>query len=117
MFGKGTIKQEDIPLVEHNWVGLARYRLNAHEETDPSVVKGTNEYAIVSTIITAKQLSLNYYADVAGPTPDSPLVDVPVGDVLLQEADEAGDASPQWGLDLVFDECNINYGPWANRQR
>ncbi|CAG8645156.1 2250_t:CDS:10, partial [Gigaspora margarita] len=28
-----------------------------------------------------------------------------------------GDLSPEWGVDLTFTQAQINYGPWADRQR
>ncbi|CAG8472716.1 9921_t:CDS:10 [Diversispora eburnea] len=71
------------------------------------------EYAKVPTILTCFLLEMTYYVDVAGKVPSEP--------ILITNPDEIeignGDLSPEWGIDLVFENVQINYGPWADRQR
>ncbi|RHZ51053.1 hypothetical protein Glove_485g16 [Diversispora epigaea] len=72
-----------------------------------------SEYAKVPTILTCLLLEMTYYADVAGKVPSEP--------GLITNPDEIdignGDLSPEWGMDLIFTNVQINYGPWADRQR
>ncbi|CAI2166467.1 8487_t:CDS:10 [Funneliformis geosporum] len=73
----------------------------------------SDEYAKVSTILTCPLLEMTYYADVVGKVPRNP---IPITD--SEEIDIGnGDLSPEWGVDLVFTGVQLDYGPWADRQR
>ncbi|CAG8439893.1 14436_t:CDS:10 [Funneliformis mosseae] len=85
------------------WHGLPRYPF----------YKVSDEYAKVSTILTCDFLEMIYYADVVGKVPRNP---IPITD--SEEIDIGnGDLSPEWGVDLMFTRVQLDYGPWADRQR
>ncbi|CAG8634606.1 24795_t:CDS:10, partial [Dentiscutata erythropus] len=86
------------------WHGLPRYPYATYlfltyrtEELDNKGVV-TDEYAKVSTVLDCS---------------------VPLTPVLNAEEIDIGngDLSPEWGVDLNFTGAQINYGPWADRQR
>ncbi|CAG8494033.1 15222_t:CDS:10, partial [Acaulospora morrowiae] len=72
-----------------------------------------DEYAKVSTILACPLLHMNYYADVAGKVPREA-----ISIANTEEIDVGnGDFSPEWGIDLIFTNVQVDYGPWADRQR
>ncbi|KAF0369743.1 fermentation associated protein [Gigaspora margarita] len=89
------------------WHGLPRYRT---EETDNKCIL-TDEYAKVSTVLDCLLMEMTYYADVPGRVPQTPILSAEEVDI------GNGDLSPEWGVDLTFTQAQINYGPWADRQR
>ncbi|RIA94532.1 hypothetical protein C1645_873391 [Glomus cerebriforme] len=92
------------------WHGLPRYRADDELNNKDNV---TDEYAKVSTILVCHFLEMTYYADVAGKVPRVP---IPITD--SEEIDIGnGDLSPEWGVELVFTGVQLDYGPWADRQR
>ena len=100
--------------LEHDkvWKGLARYR---QEDTSaPSSHKREEwEYAKVTTLLRATALDVTYYADSPGIVPDPSTVDI------IDYNDDYGNISPppEYGVDVVLHGGEINYGPWADRQR
>ena len=72
----------------------------------------TLEYAVDRKILETRVLELTYYVDSAGYVPQS------LSASSLDEKDYGnGDASPEWGLDLIIHGGALRYGPWADRQR
>lgn len=96
------------------WQGLSRYR----EAEVQDEHEGWNyiEYGRCSTLIDAPKLHFNYYWDITGkvayPSADN---DKPPRHVPSCPIN--GSEPPEWGLHLSFKGGNVNYGPWADRQR
>ncbi|KAF8320822.1 hypothetical protein DL93DRAFT_2163795 [Clavulina sp. PMI_390] len=104
--------EPESPTVEKKWEGLSRYQMHNEKE---DLTAQTREYAKLSTILETPELDFTYYADVAGLVPDEP---VRVGKPGLEAMDVGnGDLAPEWGFDFVIHGGQINYGPWADRQR
>lgn len=93
------------------WKGLARYRLP--EDLNSHVHREEREYAKVTTLLSTRALDLSYYTDAPGVVP------VPSETTNVDPSDEIGnvEAPPEWGIDLTVHGGNVNYGPWADRQR
>ncbi|ODN76792.1 hypothetical protein L202_05394 [Cryptococcus amylolentus CBS 6039] len=97
------------------WKGLARYRLP--EDSDPTTrQKSTQEeleYAKVTHLLEAPELTLTYYSDTPGIVPD------PLSAPFIDPLDEIGnvDLPPEYGIDITIHKGIIKYGPWADRQR
>ncbi|KZT51915.1 hypothetical protein CALCODRAFT_521058 [Calocera cornea HHB12733] len=107
------------------WKGLDRFR--TEEERTRGEMRHEQEYAKVPGILEAREVGVGWYSDVPGL--------VPVSEESLQRAgsrrtrepapaydrekDEIGngDIAPEWGIDLVFRDSTVTYGPWMDRQR
>lgn len=91
------------------WKGLARYRLP--EDQGGNMHREDREYAKVTTLLSTRALDLSYYTDTPGVVP------IYTGDV--DATDEIGNIEPppEWGVDVTIHGGNVNYGPWADRQR
>lgn len=93
------------------WKGLARYRL---DETEGSVKQREEpQYAKVATLLTTRAMDITYASDAPGPVPES-------ADACdIDPTDQIGNIEPppEYGVDIVLHGGNINYGPWADRQR
>ncbi|KAI8998306.1 hypothetical protein BC832DRAFT_242124 [Gaertneriomyces semiglobifer] len=110
LWGEMT-EEEEIPLTQHHWGGLRRYNV-----ADTPLLKRRRfeEYAKVTTVVEAKRVVIKYYYDVPGPAP----LDVSTGGANVDGLDIGnGDLSPEWGLDLTFQNSKLHYGPWTDRQR
>ncbi|KAI5306221.1 hypothetical protein KEM56_001796 [Ascosphaera pollenicola] len=96
------------------WQGLSRYR----EAEVQDEHEGWNyiEYGRSSTLIDAPGLRFNYHWDITGKVaypsadPDKPPNYVPSCPIN-------GSEPPEWGLHLSLKGGNVNYGPWADRER
>ena len=81
-------------------------------ETPVGPDSAKREYAVERRFLETPVLELSYYVDVVGvvPAEQHPVnsEDFDVGN---------GDASPEWGLDLIVNGGFLRYGPWADRQR
>ncbi|KNC53347.1 uncharacterized protein AMSG_08849 [Thecamonas trahens ATCC 50062] len=69
---------------------------------DSACYLDSEEYGRVDTILSCSSVTLTYFADVVGTVPPSPSPD---------------DLGPQWGMDLIFADLVVAYGPFAERQR
>ncbi|KAF3388330.1 Protein CSF1 [Penicillium rolfsii] len=103
--------QAEFP--EVRWAGLSRY---LDEESDDDHEKWNSvEYGRFSTILDSPRLHLVYFWDIPGR----------VGPELPRPAhlDQHTDTNinhalpPEWEIDLKIDGGDINYGPWADRER
>ncbi|KAI5294458.1 hypothetical protein KEM52_003976 [Ascosphaera acerosa] len=96
------------------WQGLQRYRED--EVQDEHEGWQFVEYGRCSVLLDVPSLHANYYWDVAGKVTYSPsdrerrCQQPPVCPIN-------GSSPPDWGLHLALRGGNINYGPWADRQR
>lgn len=113
-------KQEPEVLPDRsNWWGFTRYHVNAgdgqhtdnRDDTVPDELE--EEYGKYSILLDAPEATIVYYYDVPGTVPANPC---PTREEDGPEVGNGG-APPEWGVDLIFDECTIHYGPWADRQR
>lgn len=95
---------------DRTWKGLARYQDHA-PSTKPFVE--SKEYAKVSTLLDTPLLELTYFADTPGTVPDRSEI------IRPDDRDEFGnvDLPPEYGIDISIYGGNVNYGPWADRQR
>jgi hypothetical protein len=84
---------------DYRWKGLSRY---LSEEEQMPFRHLNYEYAKVVDVIETKLLKVTYYADAIGES---------------TEPFSESDLHPQWGIDVLFDDTIIRYGPWADRQR
>lgn len=96
------------------WHGLRRYLddhdLSEHEEWQKV------EYAKASQLVDCDKVTMRFYWDMPGPTPEGTLD----SDTLLGSTDEDdinGTAPPAYGMDLGVHGGVVAYGPWADRQR
>ena len=96
----------------NSWQGLSRY-LDENEQDDKARWSAI-EYATVSTIADCSSASMCFYWDVVGTVPER-------GHSHASQSEEAaninGDLAPEYGINLSLRGTNINYGPWADRQR
>ncbi|KAI0428643.1 hypothetical protein F5Y09DRAFT_282887 [Xylaria sp. FL1042] len=109
----GTAPTEPpIPGLSH-WQGLSRY-LNADDEDDKSRWSSL-EYAEVNTIVDSPAGTLKIYWDVPSKVSkgtESQLSIDPNGPDYVN-----GGTPPAWAISLALKGGEINYGPWADRQR
>jgi hypothetical protein len=92
----------------------SRYKRAQNIDIEPSIgpESAKQEYAIERRLLEAPVFELSYYTDVVGVVPVEPC------SVENEGLDIGnGDASPEWGLDLVVHGGFLRYGPWADRQR
>nr|ODN85117.1 hypothetical protein L203_05068 [Cryptococcus depauperatus CBS 7841] len=97
------------------WKGLARYRLPEDPvmKLSQNQTKGNKEYAKVTSLLEAPELSLTYYADTPGLLPDPEIVPFVDGNDKIGNIDLA----PEYGINIVVHRGIVKYGPWADRQR
>ncbi|WVQ74514.1 hypothetical protein IAR50_004115 [Cryptococcus sp. DSM 104548] len=97
------------------WKGLARYRLpeDSDSTTPQNGAREEKEYAKVTHLLEAPELTLTYYSDTPGIVPD------PAVAPFIDPLDEIGnvDLPPEYGIDITIHKGIIKYGPWADRQR
>lgn len=104
-------------LFAHNWQGLPRYRLSDGSRPDSPYF---DEYAKVTNIFHAKELKFIYKYDIPGKKNRSAPSFLGIN---FEESEDMGslehilDTPPVYSLDLIADDSNLSYGPWANRQR
>lgn len=72
-----------------------------------------DEYAKIENIYESKQMTITYYADYAGPVPNT------IANEYLGTSDDIGNGGlpPEWGVRLQAWDAIIQYGPWADKQR
>lgn len=105
-------KGKQVQDEKKDWAGLPRYQTTSDNETLPHRI----EYAKVTTLLTSPELEMTYYCDTAGSVPATPKL--VTGFAGLETNDIGnGDLSPEWGVDMIIRGGNLNYGPWADRQR
>lgn len=118
------IKADDTQrlLFAHNWNGLPRYRFHRiisyliqrtsvggdDGKSNHSVM---DEYAKVTTILSAKEVKFDYSYDIPG------LHTIDVDNQELGSLQEVLEYSPKYALQFSIEDGNWNYGPWAERQR
>ena len=96
------------------WLGLTRYLDDDDEQMEQERWKAI-EYGKFSTILDSPSVGLTYYWDIPGFVPQrsenhaSPYPNF--------QDDINGDVPPDYGVDLRVQGGDINYGPWADRQR
>lgn len=100
-------------LSENRWIGLTRYL----DEEDQDEHEGWNavEYGRCSTILDSPSMHVTYYWDTPGTVPVEH--GSPGSSVRRVFQDINGAEPPEWGLDMTLNGGNINYGPWADRER
>lgn len=96
----------------NNWQGLSRY-LDENEQDDKARWSAI-EYATVSTIADCCSATMRFYWDVVGTVAHRTRPNAQFG---KESSNINGDIPPEWGIKLSFKGSNINYGPWADRQR
>ncbi len=97
---------------DNKWQGLSRY-LDENDQDDKARWSAI-EYATVSTIADCSSASMCFYWDVVGTVADRNHLSMKRG---KEAANINGDIAPEWGINLSLEGTNINYGPWADRQR
>ncbi|KAH9883751.1 hypothetical protein F4778DRAFT_620709 [Xylariomycetidae sp. FL2044] len=102
-----------IPGSSH-WQGLSRY-LNDEDEDD-KLKWSSVEYAAVTNVVDSPEATLTILWDVPGKVLQS------THPSRLNEDDDSssdvnGSLAPAWAISLSLKGGNINYGPWADRQR
>lgn len=100
---------------QQRWEGLQPFMENGSNQLQEALL--FQEYAKVTSVIVSDKLSVCYYSDDAGIIPSRPVFSLAeiktVDDFDLAN----GDYSPEWGLNLDFNDSIVHYGPWADRQR
>ncbi|KAL9123141.1 MAG: hypothetical protein Q9187_000307 [Circinaria calcarea] len=100
---------------QNKWLGLSRYL----DEDDDGLFEHerwkATEYASFETIIDSPSVGLSFFWDIPGPVLGSS-ADLD-GCLTGFEKDINGSRPPAWQIDLRLGGGNINYGPWADRQR
>ncbi|EPB81388.1 hypothetical protein HMPREF1544_11901 [Mucor circinelloides 1006PhL] len=70
------------------------------------------EYARVTNVVECNEMALTYYADYAGPVPETSDPFVGIGIDIGN-----GGLPPEWGIRISLWDATIHYGAWADRQR
>jgi hypothetical protein len=103
--------QAEFPDVR--WVGLSRYL--DEENDDDHEPWNSVEYGRFSTILDSPRLHLVYFWDIPGRVgPEFPR---PAHLDQQTNTNINHALPPEWGIDLKIDGGDINYGPWADRER
>ena len=95
----------------HQWQGLSRYIEDRHQ--DDKARWSSVEYAAVSTIVDSPSAILTVYWDAVAKVTAEDRRHEP----LDNNTRINGTRPPVWGMHIVIKGGNINYGPWADRQR
>ena len=99
----------------NRWLGLSRYL----DDDDDGLVEHERwkaiEYASFETIVDSPSIGVSFFWDIPGPILGT--IGSPDGSSTGFERDINGARPPAWGIDLRLVGGNINYGPWADRQR
>ncbi|MCJ1378920.1 hypothetical protein MMC17_002019 [Xylographa soralifera] len=104
------------PGTGHNrWLGLSRYLDGdagglAEQEHWKAI-----EYASTYTVVDSPAIFVSFFWDVPGFV--LPSLATPAHLRRGFGKDINGSKPPEWGLDLKVNGGNVNYGPWADRQR
>ena len=96
------------------WLGLTRYLDDDDEQLEQERWRAI-EYGKFSTILDSPSIGLSYYWDIPGFVPqrsENRLRSYPAF-----RDDINGDVPPEYGIDLRIRGGDVNYGPWADRQR
>lgn len=101
-------------LGQDRWLGLTRYLDDDDEQMEQERWKAI-EYGKFSTIVDSPSIGLSYYWDVPGLV--SQRSENGVRPYPTFRDDINGDVPPEYGIDLRVRGGDINYGPWADRQR
>ena len=73
------------------------------------------DYALSPILLEAPNMALDVHWDVPGTVPSEPKADE--NDSHISTPNVNGGDSPDWGIDIRIRGGNLNYGPWADRQR
>ncbi|GAM84413.1 hypothetical protein ANO11243_024090 [Dothideomycetidae sp. 11243] len=103
---------QDPLFVPEPWHGLARY-MDTHDQSQTNEWDDF-EYARLSSLADFDNIGLKFFWDVAGRVRDNP---DPFSNVPLSSKDANGSQPPDYGLELVFGNGIVNYGPWTDRER
>lgn len=96
------------------WLGLTRYLDDDDEQMEQERWKAI-EYGKFSTILDSPSIGLSYYWDVPGVVPQRSQNRVRPYPTFGDDIN--GDVPPEYGIDLRVRGGDVNYGPWADRQR
>ena len=110
-FGRGV---DDGTQGERKWLGLTRYLDETEALVEQERWKAV-EYAKFETIVDSPKISLSFFWDVPGAVPFNNEERIPADPGF--EDDINGGAPPDYGVDLRVYGGDLNYGPWADRQR
>ncbi|KAH7328007.1 hypothetical protein B0I35DRAFT_472765 [Stachybotrys elegans] len=91
-----------------HWQGLSRY-LDDQDQDDKAWWSSV-EYAAVSRILDSPAATFNIYWDAVSKVAEQACA--AASPSLIN-----GDEPPAWGMHLSIKGGNVNYGPWADRQR
>lgn len=95
------------------WVGLSRY-LEQGSQDDHSEWDAI-EYGRFSNILDSPNMTVVYFWDIPGPVK---VTSAAAGVSSSERSSDINGASPpEWGIDVKIDGGDINYGPWADRER
>ena len=98
---------------QNRWLGLRRYLDDDDDLIEQERWKAI-EYGAFPTIVDSPEISMSLYWDVPGLVPHfRNSRNLPPG----FETDINRDTPPDWAMELKLQGGNINYGPWADRQR
>lgn len=96
------------------WLGLTRYLDDDDEQMEQERWKAI-EYGKFSTIVDSPSVGLTYYWDIPGLVPQRRENGVTPYPPFRDDIN--GEVPPEYGIDLRVRGGNVNYGPWADRQR
>lgn len=99
---------------QDRWLGLTRYLDDDDEQMEQERWKAI-EYGRFSTIVDSPSVGLTYHWDIPGLVPQRR--ENGVNPYPLFRDDINGDLPPEYGIDLRVRGGDVNYGPWADRQR
>ncbi|KAL4803484.1 hypothetical protein BDV18DRAFT_41535 [Aspergillus unguis] len=97
---------------DSRWVGLSRY-LEQGSQDDHSEWDAI-EYGRFSTVLDSPSMTVVYFWDIPGVVRVQSATE---GVSSPASSDVNGAPSPEWGIDVKIDGGDINYGPWADRER
>lgn len=99
---------------QDRWLGLTRYLDDDDEQMEQERWKAI-EYGRFSTIVDSPSVGLTYYWDIPGLVPQRRENGVKSYPPFRDDIN--GDHPPEYGIDLRVRGGDVNYGPWADRQR
>ncbi|KAI5781462.1 hypothetical protein EDC01DRAFT_665825 [Geopyxis carbonaria] len=108
--GAARASQED-PSGQRRWMGLRRYLDDSERQSGRDSEPA--EYAKETTILDCENANLCYWYDVVSTVPTC-TSDVAEGPDYINGSPHP---SPEYGVEIKFKNANLNYGPWADRQR